>query len=267
MSTPNVGLNTLALVSLFALGCSDGSADATSSAPIVTKIPDEGDVQTRWLATQDPSLRDLAEQLQDSGVAQDIANDLNGAFRFPNDLMLTHSDCEEANAYYDPEVPGVLICYQFVEEVRRTVYDPSNDDELMEAMVEGTWMFTIYHEFGHALINQYELPITGREEDAADEFATLTLIEAGWIVPALSAAIFWYKFDDEKYTTIEFADEHSFDRQRFYAILCTVYGSNPAAYSQLVEQGTLPESEAERCQVEYEQKVTAWHTLLEPYLQ
>jgi Putative metallopeptidase len=209
----------------------------------------------------------MTEKLQDSGVVEAIANDLNRTFRLPNDLMITHRDCDVANAEYDPRRREVVICYQLVDEVRRTVYDPSITDEFMESLVEGTWIFVIHHEIGHALIDQYELPITGREEDAADEFATLMMIEADLALPALSAAVYWLKADDEKYTTVEFADEHSFDRQRFYAIVCTVYGSSPDKYSLLVEQGILPEDEAERCGAEYEQKVAAWRTLLEPYFQ
>lgn len=40
-------------------------------------------------------------------------------------------------------------------------------------------MFFMLHEVGHALIASYDLPITGSEEDAADQFAAWWLINMG----------------------------------------------------------------------------------------
>lgn len=33
----------------------------------------------------------------------------------------------------------------------------------------------LFHELGHAFISLYDLPITGREEDAVDQFAAILL--------------------------------------------------------------------------------------------
>jgi len=59
--------------------------------------------------------------------------------------------------------------------------------------------------------------------------------------------------------------EHSLSEQRFYNILCLVYGSNPEKFNFLVEDGDLPEERAEICPSEYERKVNSWDTLLSPY--
>ncbi|MET0284227.1 MAG: DUF4344 domain-containing metallopeptidase, partial [Polyangiales bacterium] len=59
--------------------------------------------------------------------------------------------------------------------------------------------------------------------------------------------------------------EHSLNQQRFYQILCLVYGSNPRAYQALVSDGVLPASRAQRCPAEYAQKSAAWEQLLEPW--
>ena len=62
---------------------------------------------------------------------------------------------------------------------------------------------------------------------------------------------------------LDFADEHSLDSQRFFAISCLVYGSNPTAHASLVEDGTLGEERAALCEQEYPQKLDAWLTLLD----
>lgn len=42
-----------------------------------------------------------------------------------------------------------------------------------------TMVFFFFHELGHALITELELPVVGPEEDVADELAIFTLIDAG----------------------------------------------------------------------------------------
>src|SRR5689334_2897037 len=40
--------------------------------------------------------------------------------------------------------------------------------------VTGNTMFVMAHEMGHGLINEFNMPVLGREEDAADSFAIVT---------------------------------------------------------------------------------------------
>jgi hypothetical protein len=37
----------------------------------------------------------------------------------------------------------------------------------------------LLHELGHVIIDEMKLPVLGREEDAADTFAALTMLEIG----------------------------------------------------------------------------------------
>ena len=38
-------------------------------------------------------------------------------------------------------------------------------------------IFTLEHEIGHLLVGEFKLPVLGREEDAADSFASVSLLE------------------------------------------------------------------------------------------
>ena len=49
-------------------------------------------------------------------------------------------------------------------------------EEIVQLVVLANLEFTLLHEIGHALIDHFELPVFGREEDAADQIATTTMI-------------------------------------------------------------------------------------------
>lgn len=128
-------------------------------------------------------------------------------------------------------------------------------------------VFTFYHEVGHALVHNLDIPVTGKEEDAVDQLASHILI--GQAQPGqaatVNAASGFLAFDKGLFSLFSkstFADEHSLGRQRFYNILCWVYGSDQARWGNLVVSGTLPNHRAERCPHEYSQLSRSWDTLL-----
>src|SRR3954462_13546439 len=47
--------------------------------------------------------------------------------------------------------------------------DPQQRDQLIEFII-GNTLCTLPHELDHAVISEVKLPVTGREEDAADAF-------------------------------------------------------------------------------------------------
>jgi hypothetical protein len=65
---------------------------------------------------------------------------------------------------------------------------------------------------------------------------------------------------------VDFAGEHSLSEQRFYNVMCFMYGSNPQGYAELVSEGTLPESRAARCEEEYRTLNRDWERLLRRWL-
>lgn len=263
-------LLALGLVCMLA-GCTDDSdgGGGTTKDPIPRtsddKIADKGDLRVVWEETEDATLEDLVVALHDSEVVEDIANSLNKTLRFPNDLTITHLDCGEENAFYVAKERGVFLCYEMLKRVVITLYDERLSDEANTERIIGAWLFVMFHELGHALIDQYQLPITGKEEDAVDDFSAVVLIEGGLSDLAVSAAVFWALADEGMLQELNFADEHSLNPQRFFNILCTVYGSDPDSYAELVDPELLPESRAQRCPAEYQQKSTSWNKLLAPF--
>ena len=119
------------------------------------------------------------------------------------------------------------------------------------------------------LVDVLRLPAVGKEENAVDQLATIILIahgEEGEEMAIDGAMAFVLDSSEEAIEDLPFWDTHALDPQRFYNMMCWVYGSDPEGYAGMVTEGDLPEERAESCPEEYERAADAWAELLAPYL-
>lgn len=215
--------------------------------------------------------------MKDNDLFGKFANGLNQLVAIPGIVTIEARECGQENAFYKPiggPLAEIVMCYEFLDYLGR-VFSPYNEDPgKMGQMVMGAWTFTLIHELGHALIHQLDLPITGKEEDAVDQFSTLMLTNAGGSGEiALLAGAQWFRLasslnrsqNTSENVHYNFSDEHSINEQRFYNLLCWEYGYNPEAAEWTVKDGTLPAKRAQRCNNEYQQIVHTWERLLAPH--
>lgn len=121
--------------------------------------------------------------------------------------------------------------------------------------------YTVLHEVGHVIISELHVPFLGKEEDAADELATVAILRSkaagsGVAERLLAAADGWlleWQQHVPSRNTEDYWDVHSLDIQRYYNINCLVYGSNPEAFETWLESAEipLPYPRAWRCGGEY----------------
>ncbi len=128
--------------------------------------------------------------------------------------------------------------------------------------------FVFFHEVGHALIDVHNIPATGSEEDAVDQFSAYTLMEfsnlgAQTVYDATN--FFLYLHSTYGINQSSFADTHSLSIQRFYDLNCYVYGSD-TSISYIVEEGYLSIERAQNCPYEYSKIVSSWNLLLDPIM-
>jgi hypothetical protein len=114
------------------------------------------------------------------------------------------------------------------------------------------------------------VPVFGREEDAADQFAALVLLrlkpaQARQVING-SAFLFASYGAEEKPEKQALADNHGLFQQRLYNLLCLAYGSDKRAFGYLVDRGDLPKERAENCAVEYDQASFAMDRLFRRHL-
>lgn len=191
--------------------------------------------------------------------------ELDEQLSFPFDVIISLDRCGQPDAYYDPEAHQIAVCYELIDASYSLFSRSVKQGPELDEAVQGAVSFLFLHELGHALVDACKLPITGREEDAVDQFATLFLIKngvKGERVALNGARAFKLLANRERAL---FWDEHSPDRQRYYDTLCLIYGHAPRKYSYLVTNKELPEERAEICGEDYERIKTSWLQLLQPY--
>ncbi|MFE6839751.1 DUF4344 domain-containing metallopeptidase [Streptomyces sp. NPDC057705] len=223
--------------------------------------------------------------LQDNEVLERVAGFVNDRIALSYDVPVIAKSCGGANASWDPQARNITYCYELVEETRPIFEEqaaregsgsPAERAEAVDDDIIGFSNGVLLHELGHGLVDMYDLPITGKEEDAVDQLATLLLATGGerHIDYAVSTLNTWGALADAQEAgdlSGLFSDEHSLSAQRFYNEICWLYGSDPEAFRSVVisvgnPDGVLPELRAEGCRHEYEQIKKSWNRLLEPYL-
>ncbi len=139
----------------------------------------------------------------------------------------------------------------------------------LEQFVVGTLRFVLLHEMGHGFVDLYGIPVLGREEDAADRFATW------WMSPDQSqgedgtdaiAAMEWWlasaKMSGESRQELAWWDEHGIDEQRGYQIACLLYGSDPEVMGPLAGRMNIPADRRKSCVQEARQNAAGWSAFL-----
>lgn len=215
--------------------------------------------------------RELARALKNAGTFQELTEWVSDEFILPTDIAINFAACGTPNAFYDGQNLQITMCYELLMEAATLIATPATTEEETGALVLGVGTFFLLHEIGHALVHVLELPITGREEDAVDNLATLILLTGGdedeaAIFATLDNFAALAQHTEQGQIELPFWDEHSLNSQRLYDIACLVYGSDPQRYKHMVGEEGLPEERAQGCVAQWQQKDQAWGVLLEPYL-
>ncbi|MFC7326974.1 DUF4344 domain-containing metallopeptidase [Marinactinospora rubrisoli] len=184
--------------------------------------------------------------LRESRTMEDLADRINSDFLLPAPITITGTSCGAPDAYYDPAQSGITICYEYVRDARDGFTSQGAED--VDGKVLGLLTETVFHEAGHALIDKLALPITGREEDVADQFAAYMLIGTD-MEPRLRGALADYERRAEAPggNIVHPSDEHSPNGQRSGNYRCYLYGAAPDRNSDLVDGTWLTEDRAQMC--------------------
>jgi hypothetical protein len=189
-----------------------------------------------------------------------------GPFRLPVELTIKTMGCDGMiNSWYstDNSVPTVHMCYELLQEILRTMPEGTNPEGITpHDMVVGQFLFWVLHELGHAVFHIFQVPLFGREEDAADQFAGYIMLQFGkdqahrWVEGAAYAANEYmkdYKQNPRVEKTLEkYSSVHGLPEQRFYNLMCLAYGADPELFADVLEHGFLPKTRARNCEYEYE---------------
>lgn len=245
-----------------------GTAGCITSAPQAEPTGKAaGSFAIYYSAPDDTSYFNIYNSVREGGVFDRIADALNRNIILPRDVWIIFDQCGATTSYYDPQDKKIKICYEFLKYMEN-LYTATNATPNVTGAAINNAEFVLYHEVGHALIDVLDIPTTGREEDSADQLATLMVLGKGnnYDAPLLATAFsFAVQGQLQAPDSLKFWNEHSLDSQRYYNILCWLYGENPAKYGALASK-FLPEERAIRCEYEYAKMSSSWSRLLEPYM-
>lgn len=226
----------------------------------------EAQIEVREAKLDTGRYKEMAAELKESAVLEEFAQEINAWIRLPAAVGVRFAECGEANAYYDPEPREIWMCFELLDDYYESMEESYDSDDELDAAVWNAFTVILFHELGHALIDVLDLPVTGREEDAVDQLAAWSLIDnAEGDDAVLDAALSYYVSAEQsgnEFYDSDFADEHSLDPQRYYNLVCWVYGSDPDKHAALISEEWLPKERAARCPGEYEQIDKAWSRLL-----
>jgi hypothetical protein len=249
-------------------------APETAPAPALPAA-DRGDFKVVYEKIANPDNRELQEIFRGTRLLEETAKALNEKLALPADVTVALRECGAADATWEADKHRISICYElvgaFAELFLRSGKVP--DAEQAGAAVAAATLFALLHETGHALIDLYQLPAAGREEEAADQIATLVLLgsgKEGGTTAVEDASVLLTQERDAglraRLARVPFWSGHHFDEARLSSILCWVYGRDPQAFQELAGDGTLPAPRAEGCALEYERVAKAWAEPLAPHL-
>jgi hypothetical protein len=255
-------------VGLILAATHDGAASRQARGGPSLK-PDRIDIS--YVAPKSPDYEPIYKLVRGHHALEKL-RDLLRPLRLPHRVLLQVRDCDGiSNAFSNED--SIIVCYEFLDDIWKKMPQQTTPAGVapIDALI-GPLMDVFLHEAGHVAFKVLNIPLFGREEDAADQFSTYIMLrfnkeEARRLI--LGSA-YQYKGDLSS-PTVEivqqkFADEHGTPAQRFFNLLCLAYGADPKLFADVVENNFLPRERSEICEAEYRQVSHAFTTLIGPYI-
>ena len=255
----NVAL-ALAATGVLAQGPLPSAQAAEGSAPIMIE----------YVPPAQRYLQPVYERLKQRKVLEQL-RDFLSPLRLPLTLRIRTLQCDDTNAYWAGRAEGLKLCYEYVDWVERLAPAETTPEGFTpQDAIAGEFVEVTLHEMGHAVFDLFNVPIFGREEDAADQIAGFIMLQFGQDVAlrTISGTAYAYQQQakESSWSRTGFADEHETDEQRFYNYLCLAYGAQPATFQRFVDSNVLPAKRAANCGREYRQIQRSFMKTIMPHV-
>lgn len=251
-------------------------------------------VRIDYVAPTNPDFQKIYQAMKDARVLEALQQFLS-PLRLPRPLTLKITGCDgDVNAFYEDN--AVTVCYEYLDYIAKSAPKETTANGITpKAVLIGATVDVFLHEVGHAVFDLLEVPVLGREEDAADFFSAYIMLQAAPSVAhtLIGGVAYLYAKDtkesgDKAQDEVDkaakdspasvsqtmaqrknalvksFADEHGLPAQRYFNLLCIAYGSNPKTFADAITVGRLTKERAEGCEDEYNQIEFAMQTLIAP---
>ena len=193
--------------------------------------------------------------------------------RLPHPLRMQAKQCNQVNAFYSPTDRSLTVCYELVAFFESQAPQTVTSDGFItrDASIAGGVIGTLLHESGHMMFDMFDVPVFGREEDAADETAAFLALQFSKDVARTVIKGFVYQWavakdPDASAPMSAYSDVHGSASQRMYNTLCLGYGGDPKTFQDFVDKGYLPQSRAASCPTDFALVKFAFETTIFPFV-
>ncbi len=187
-------------------------------------------------------------------------------------LKITTKECGTTNSWWSGRQDGLFLCYEWLDFAERVApREATPEGYTRDDAITGMFFQVTFHELGHGMFDIYNIPVLGREEDAADQMAGFIMAQFGpdiarRTLPA--GAYVWQKLYEAggDWPRWLYSDTHGHELQRSYNYLCMAYGSDPQTFAYYVDSGLLPKERAANCKRESDQMLNAFQKTMLPHI-
>jgi putative metallopeptidase DUF4344 len=224
-------------------------------------------VEIAYVEPRDPKYRPIHDRLKKRQVLEELKLFLS-PLRLPRKLTVKVDQCGAVTSPYKPQGP-VTVCYEYIERIESLLpKEPQPGGLTREVMVVGAFVQAVLHEVARAVFDILDVPVWGREADAADKLAGFMMLQFGKevAVRTLLGTTWFFEASDRTWTGNDFSDVQSPEAQRFYNYLCMAYGGDAATFKFVVDNNLLPKGRAQRCANEYQEVRFAFLKTIMPHV-
>ncbi len=245
------------------------------------EIPPNPQVGIEYREPTSAGLAGVYQQMKTRKVLEEMQRFL-APLHLPHHLQLVMLECDPEhdhpdhgiNAFYNPQIRQIWLCYEFVAADIKGAPETVTPDGFItrEASIVGDLIGTALHESGHMMFHMFNVPVFGREEDAADEMAIYMAMKFNKEIERTIVKGFVYYWSRDKDPPSEvsgmkvFSDVHGTASQRMYNSLCLAYGGDREQFQEFVDRGWLIKRRAANCGEEFDQLKRAFEETLQPFI-
>lgn len=217
---------------------------------------------------QNPAFFETYEIWQGGQMLENFRDQVLHKFSLESSLSLSIRNCDQPNAFYNAYSREIVMCWELLNPIVDAVV-PRFSKSFAAKAAMSAFAFVLYHELGHALVNIQRTATFGREEDNADQIATLLLLEdnkrknhADSNIGVLGVFNFWQGTDNAYLSKHQLTGPHSPDQQRAFNVVCWAIGSDPTSrYKHLAAMTKFPTQRIPSCIAEYQRAEEAMRML------
>jgi hypothetical protein len=203
-----------------------------------------------------PHLKLITESVDE---IEEVLYEVNSITTLHSNISIIFDNCDEGNAYYTPKISKITICIELLEEYFKIFSEESSSITEIISNTKYAMIDTLLHEVGHAIIRHNSFPVLGKEEDAADSFASYIAEKLDYGQKVILASYQTFKHRNNAHTFLPWG-VHAPNIQRATNKLCFYDGIGGEIPEEFEDD--LPEERKNRCKNEASSTIKDWDASL-----